>query len=93
MASEQVHDDERVLSSIDKPPASPVIPPSKRYPPFSVATLALLIPFTLFGVLARLGIQALGTYDGQSIFSLAYVQAIGCLVMGFGLQSKDKISH
>jgi protein CrcB len=47
------------------------------------------MPASVFGVLARLGLQALVTYDGQSIFPLAYVQAIGCFIMGLGLGMKE----
>ncbi|KAF8341444.1 uncharacterized protein EI90DRAFT_3143730 [Cantharellus anzutake] len=36
----------------------------------------------MFGTLARLGLDALTSYEGQSVFPLAWVQATGCLVMG-----------
>jgi len=49
------------------------------------------MPASVFGVLARLGLQALGTYDGKSIFPLAYPQAVGCLIMGIALPLKDTI--
>jgi len=64
----------------------------KTYHYLSHHILALLIPFSIFGVLARLGIQALTTYNGQSFASLTYVQATGCLVMGFALHLKEPIS-
>ncbi|KAL4076047.1 CrcB-like protein-domain-containing protein [Scleroderma citrinum] len=75
------------LATIDAPPAEDV-PPSKIYHPFSPHVLALLIPTSIFGVLARLGLEALVTYNGQSVFSLAYIQATGCFVMGVGLGLK-----
>ncbi|KAF8484876.1 CrcB-like protein-domain-containing protein [Russula ochroleuca] len=51
------------------------------------------MPASVFGVLARLGLQALGTYDGKSIFILAYPQAVGCLIMGIALPLKDTFSN
>ncbi|KAJ7638875.1 CrcB-like protein-domain-containing protein [Roridomyces roridus] len=51
------------------------------------------MPFSILGVLARLGLTALSTYSGQSIFSLAYVQATGCLIMGFCLALKEPFSR
>jgi hypothetical protein len=47
----------------------------------------------VFGVLARLGLVALMNYDGQAVFPLAYPQAVGCLVMGFGLGFKAQIGQ
>lgn len=78
------------LASIDRPPSlTEKLPPAKIYHPFSPEVLALLMPASVFGCLARLGLEALVTYDGQSIFPLAWVQAGGCLVMGFGLGIRD----
>ncbi|KAJ6599003.1 CrcB-like protein-domain-containing protein [Mycena vulgaris] len=51
------------------------------------------MPFSVFGVLARLGLSSLATYSGQSIFSLAYAQATGCLIMGFCLALKEPFSR
>ena len=87
-------DDATSLASIDRPPnIAEKIPPSKVYHPLSPAVLALLMPASVFGALARLGLQALVTYDGQSIFSLAYIQAIGCLIMGIGLGVKEPLGN
>ncbi|KAJ7047306.1 CrcB-like protein-domain-containing protein [Mycena alexandri] len=65
----------------------------KSYHPLSFHVLALLMPFSVLGVLARLGLSALATYSGQSIFSLAYAQATGCLIMGFCLALKEPFSR
>ncbi|KAF8845877.1 hypothetical protein BDN67DRAFT_919546 [Paxillus ammoniavirescens] len=46
------------------------------------------MPASIFGVLSRLGLQALVTYNGQSVFSLAYIQATGCFIMGIALGAK-----
>jgi len=81
-------------ASIERPPTvleSTFEDPSRVYHPFSPAVIALLMPASVFGVLARLGLQALGTYDGKSIFPLAYPQAAGCLIMGIALPLKDTI--
>lgn len=82
------------LASIDRPPSISSktdlpLPPSKVYRPFSPHVLALLFPASIFGVLARLGIQALVGYDGRAVFPLAWVQAAGCFVMGIGLGCKE----
>lgn len=80
----------QILASIDRPPSSHEdISVSKIYHPLSFPVLALLMPASVFGVLARLGLQALVTYEGHSIFPLAYVQATGCFVMGVGLGLKE----
>ncbi|KAI9001060.1 CrcB-like protein-domain-containing protein [Trametes punicea] len=78
------------LASIDRPPSEEEkLPPSKIYHPLSLPVIALLMPASVFGVLARLGLQAITTYDGRSIFPLAWVQAAGCLIMGFALGMKE----
>ncbi|KAL0949493.1 hypothetical protein HGRIS_009547 [Hohenbuehelia grisea] len=77
-------------ASIDRPPSSHEgLPPSKVYHPLAFPVLALLIPGSIMGALARLGLQALATYEGQSIFPLAYAQSLGCLIMGFCLAIKE----
>lgn len=87
-------DDAASLASVDHPPSvHEGLPPSKIYQPLSLPVLALLIPASIFGVLARLGLEALVTYDGQSIFVLAYPQAVGCLIMGFCLSLKEPIGR
>jgi len=78
------------LASIDRPPSlAEKLPPSKIYHPFSPHVLALLMAASVFGCLARLGLEALVTYDGRSIFPLAWIQVGGCFVMGLGLGFKD----
>lgn len=65
----------------------------KIYPPLSFAVIALLAPASILGTLARLGLLAMTEYNGQSIFSLAYVQALGCLIMGFALRLREPIGQ
>ncbi|KAI0353612.1 hypothetical protein OH77DRAFT_1458268 [Trametes cingulata] len=82
--------DAQSLASIDRPPSEEdKLPASKIYHPLSFPVIALLMPASIFGVLARLGLQAITTYDGRSIFPLAWVQAAGCLIMGFALGMKE----
>jgi fluoride ion exporter CrcB/FEX len=82
------------LASIDLPPGMEEnLSASKIYNPVSLPVLALLMPASIFGVLARLGLQALVKYDGQSIFPLAYVQATGCFIMGLALAIKEPFGN
>ena len=92
IARHETIEDAESLASIDRPPEED-LPPAKVYHPGSPHVLALLAPASIFGVLARLGLLALTTYEGQSIFPLAYVQALGCLVMGFGLGLKSPLGR
>jgi fluoride exporter len=84
-----------LMEVIERPPSSQddselsAQRPVKPTNPWSLHVLALLIPASTFGVLARLGLLALGTYDGSSIFPLIYVQALGCLIMGFAVELKE----
>lgn len=50
--------------------------------------ICLLAPFGIFGLLARLGINAIATYNNQAVFSLAWVQAAGCFIMGVAQYQK-----
>lgn len=87
-------DDARSLASIDRPPSREErIPTPKIYQPLSPYVLLLLMPASIFGALARVGLLALTTYDGREIFPLAWIQATGCLVMGFGLGLKEPIGQ
>lgn len=90
------------LASIDRPPSrtsptpdnpSEKLPAAKIYHPLSPHVVALLMPASVFGVLARLGIQALVEYEGTSAFPLAWVQVMGCFVMGFGVGIKDPLGQ
>lgn len=92
LAQREVIEEASSLASIDRPPSElDNIPAPKVYHPFSLPVLALLAPASIFGTLARLGLSALVTYDGQSIFSLAYAQTIGCFIMGFALELKEPL--
>lgn len=86
--------DARSLVSEDMPPGEEdKLPPAKVYHPFSPHVIALLMPASIFGALARVGLLALTTYDGREIFPLAWVQAAGCLVMGFAIGMREHIGQ
>ena len=86
--------DARSLASIDRPPDEEVnLPVTKIYDPLSPHVIALLMPASIFGTLARLGLLAITGYDEHAIFPLAWIQAAGCLVMGFGLELKEPIGQ
>ena len=80
------------VADISLPPAEEELKvPNQVYSPFSAEVISLLMPGSVFGALARLGIEGLVTYDGQAIFPLAWVQAAGCFVMGFAVSLKTEI--
>ncbi|CBQ72228.1 conserved hypothetical protein [Sporisorium reilianum SRZ2] len=49
------------------------------------ATLGLLSFAAIWGTLAREGLVALNTYDGESVAPLIWAQSVGCLVMGLAI--------
>ncbi|KAL7416425.1 CrcB-like protein-domain-containing protein [Mrakia frigida] len=52
--------------------------------PFThLPTFSLLVLFSILGCLARIGLTALFTYQGQAVFPLIWSQGLGCLLMGF----------
>lgn len=82
------------LASIDRPPSeAEKLPPAKVYHPYHPAVIALLMPASVFGCLARLGLQALVNFDGDAVFPLAWVQVGGCLVMGFCLGIREPLGR
>ncbi|EAU84860.2 hypothetical protein CC1G_00379 [Coprinopsis cinerea okayama7 len=84
----------RRAETIDRPPDEdegvrrPVI-----YRPYDLPVILLLAPASIFGVLSRLGLQALASFPGQSVFPLLYVQALGCFIMGIGLRLKEPLGN
>lgn len=81
------------VETIERPP-SRVSDRAKplNFHPLSIHVVALLVPASIFGTLARLGLIALARYQGNSIFPLAYVQGLGCLIMGFAVGLKEPFS-
>ena len=77
----------------EPPPSAAIRPPSKHAHPFSHHVLALMAPFAMFGLLARLGLQALTNFDGGPIFPLAWVQGVGCFFMGIAVGLREPLSQ
>ena len=55
------------------------------------STYSLLAFATLWGVLARLGLEWLGKFADGEVFYLIWPQLVGCLVMGFVVERKKGI--
>ena len=55
-----------------------------------LAVLGLVAFASIWGTLAREGLVALNTYDGQSVAPLVWAQAVGCLVMGLAVGANRK---
>ncbi|KAJ9115609.1 hypothetical protein QFC20_000934 [Naganishia adeliensis] len=70
-------------------------PAAKQHHPLlrQVATYAGLVPMAFFGVLIRLGFEALGDYDGKVVYPILWAQGVGCAVMGTSLSLKGEISN
>lgn len=49
------------------------------------AILGLLSLSAIWGTLAREGLVALNTYDGESVAPLVWAQSVGCLIMGLAI--------
>lgn len=90
--SSPAHVEESRRSPTSPPPQAATAPPVYFYHPFSLQVIALLIPGSIFGLLARLGIDALGSYSGEGVFPLAWVQGLGCFVMGLAIGLREPIS-
>ncbi|TFK75848.1 hypothetical protein BDN72DRAFT_831291 [Pluteus cervinus] len=92
---EQNLDVERVISaeSAARPPSERARPVPPVYHNLSIHVLAILIPSSILGTLARLGLSALATYDGNSIFSLAYAQALGSFIIGVAISQREMIGR
>ncbi|GHJ85706.1 hypothetical protein NliqN6_2108 [Naganishia liquefaciens] len=56
-----------------------------------IATYAGLIPMAFFGVLIRLGFEALGDYEGRTVYPVLWAQGVGCAIMGTSLSLKSEI--
>ncbi|SPO39502.1 uncharacterized protein PSFLO_04983 [Pseudozyma flocculosa] len=75
---------------------APAPPPPQREPlRFRIARhagiLSLLAFASIWGTLAREGLVALNTYDGQSIAPLIWAQSVGCLVMGWSIGNRKAL--
>ncbi|KAF9129078.1 hypothetical protein BGX30_014077 [Mortierella sp. GBA39] len=52
---------------------------------------AIIIPFSIMGLLIRLGLVSIETFAGQQVFALAWPQLIGCLLMGLFVSTRKWI--
>ncbi|GAA5969032.1 hypothetical protein JCM3765_005272 [Sporobolomyces pararoseus] len=68
-------------------PSHPLLQPA--YPLLS--TYSLLIFATIWGVLARLGLEWIGTFAEGQVFSVIWAQIVGCIVMGLVTDRKEGI--
>jgi hypothetical protein len=92
----QVEEEEQLHEAqlIDRPPdGAQDIRMPKVYRPYDLPILLILAPASILGVLGRLGLVALVTFEGSSVFALGYVNALGCLIMGFGLSMKGPLGE
>lgn len=80
-------------SEAERPSIPPAEPRAPLYHPFSPHVIFTLMFPSILGLLARLGLLSITTYDGRAIFPLAWVQAAGCLIMGFALGLKEPIGE
>jgi fluoride ion exporter CrcB/FEX len=90
---------QRRASATDKPPEDPSEPyPDRDAPvvePLSSSltyfyTISHLVFFSIFGTLARLGLQALTFYDGAPVVTgVLWANVGGSLIMGFLLEDKN----
>ncbi|GAA5847936.1 hypothetical protein JCM9279_003499 [Rhodotorula babjevae] len=68
--------------------------PSMYTPTHTQLTVYSLVVFgTIWGVLARLGLQWIGGFASSAVFSLVWAQMVGCAVMGFCVTKKNAIER
>lgn len=95
--------------NIDEPPletgASPFRAETAKVPPATVtsayapthpklSTCSLLIFATIWGVLARLGLEWIGGFAaGRAVFALVWAQVVGSFVMGIVTERKASVER
>jgi hypothetical protein len=77
---------------VTSPPVAATAAPPHSYHPLSWPVITLLALPSVLGLLARLGIHSLTTYEGDSVFALAWVQGMGCFIMGLALGKRQTIT-
>ncbi|GAA6015356.1 hypothetical protein JCM11491_000397 [Sporobolomyces phaffii] len=73
------------LQNVDS--AHPLIKPALP----ALTTYSLLIFATIWGVLARLGLEWIGGFAEREVFAVLWAQIVGCVVMGFVTERKGEI--
>ncbi|CDW99441.1 hypothetical protein [Sporisorium scitamineum] len=68
-----------------EPDHQPPVPAAHHRVLRHCAVLGLLFFSAVWGTLAREGLVALNTYDGESVAPLVWAQAVGCLIMGLAI--------
>ncbi|GAA6050628.1 hypothetical protein JCM3770_001496 [Rhodotorula araucariae] len=69
------------------------IPSAYRTTHPAVSVASLLVFATIWGVLARLGLEWVGGFATRAVFSLVWAQMVGCFVMGFVTTKKNDIER
>ena len=101
-SDDPAYDDDRASEDPEqtRPPRQPSPPPEEANAPppeEEITPLRLtahyssLVLSSMIGCLFRLGLTALGTYDGRIIYPIAWSQGVGCGIMGLALASKNEI--
>ncbi|KAG9322373.1 hypothetical protein KVV02_003313 [Mortierella alpina] len=81
-------DDEECSRTSDSRPPHPLLP--SRGP---IILPALIIPFSILGLLTRLGLVSIETFSGQQVFALAWPQFVGCFLMGLFVSTRIWIDN
>ncbi|KAK4050954.1 hypothetical protein OIV83_003083 [Microbotryomycetes sp. JL201] len=68
-------------------------PPPRQDQAVTAATMSLLVFATIWGVLARLGLEWIGSFGQSEVFPLVWAQIIGCLIMGLVVEKKKGIER
>lgn len=72
---------------------TPIVVAPTRLPGLlnKLAALAFVGIFSFFGLLIRLGLTAINTYNGEVVFPLVYAQMAGCAVMGLVATKRKRL--
>ncbi|KAF9282419.1 hypothetical protein BGZ68_005979 [Mortierella alpina] len=81
-------DDEEYSRTPGNQPPRPLSP--SRGP---IILPALIIPFSMLGLLTRLGLVSIETFAGQQVFALAWPQFVGCFLMGLFVSTRIWIDN
>ncbi|GAA5940451.1 FluC/FEX family fluoride channel [Sporobolomyces koalae] len=67
----------------------PLIQPT--YPALSIYSMMMFA--TIWGVLARLGLEWIGGFAEREVFAVIWAQIVGCIVMGFVVERSKQIEE
>ncbi|KAI8980854.1 CrcB-like protein-domain-containing protein [Pilobolus umbonatus] len=77
------------MNEISKEYLSQVIQVDENY----IAVMAGIIPFSIAGVLIRIGLQRLQDYPGMPVGGLVYAQWTGCFILGLATKTQHNICN